>query len=60
MFLSLEFKENIQVEYLKEANHTFTFLAARGQLLTTIEEWMKTHFQKNVNSEKEVISEMSF
>jgi len=47
MFRSIDFNGKVQLEYFDEANHTYTRLADREKLMTTISDWMQTHYHIN-------------
>jgi dienelactone hydrolase len=44
MFRSVDFQDRLQVEYFKEAEHTYPSLGARSKLITTVYDWMLRHY----------------
>lgn len=45
MFRSIDFNGKVQLEYFSEADHTYTRLADREKLMTTISDWMQIHYK---------------
>jgi pimeloyl-ACP methyl ester carboxylesterase len=45
MFRSVDFRNRLEVEYFKEADHTYTSVGARNKLVTTVCDWMRNHFK---------------
>jgi hypothetical protein len=39
-----KYKSRLQVEFFKEADHTYTFIEDRIKLINTISDWMQSHF----------------
>jgi hypothetical protein len=39
-----EYKDKLQVEFFKDANHTYTFIEDRVKLINTIAAWMQSHY----------------
>jgi pimeloyl-ACP methyl ester carboxylesterase len=44
-FRSLQFNGRLQVEYLKDASHTYPEFNSRNQLINILCDWMKGHFK---------------
>ncbi len=45
MFRSIDFNGKVQLEYFDDADHTYTRLADREKLMTTISDWMQAHYK---------------
>jgi hypothetical protein len=44
MFKGIDSREGLQIEYLRQADHTYTLLEDREELISLISEWMATHY----------------
>ena len=47
MFGSIDFQGKMQLEYFKQARHTYPQLEHRDKLMITICDWMKAHYYIN-------------
>ncbi len=45
MFRSIDFQDKVHLEYFDKAGHTYPLLEHRDKLMTTISDWIQTHFK---------------